>query len=248
MMQRTINDIAKTLGEVYDKGSVTIPNGHTKTFTGTVSLDEALEIASKVVELRPEATMETGVAYGLSTLAICLALKANGKGIHYGADPDQRTVHEMAAVELLRQHEVSDRFRLLEGPAHKMLPGVPDRIQFAFVDGWHTFDCKLIDFFLTDKLLDSGGVVGFHDCQWASTQRVLRFALSNRKYRLIGNVQRGVFNARNYTTLNRLDRLIELQRRWQNVDLPLRRVRWKNLLMLEKLEQWEPNCDFYGTF
>jgi len=36
------------------------------------------------------------------------------------------------------------------------------KIDFAFVDGWHTFDYTLIDFFYIDKILRSGGLVSFH--------------------------------------------------------------------------------------
>jgi len=241
----TKGDIEQRLANVYAKGLIMLPSGEQKVFTGTVTLPEAITLAHKVIQLAPQVTIETGVAYGLSTLAICLALEANGKGVHYGADPEQKRVHQMAGVELLRQHGVAHRFRLLDGPAHEMLPALRERIQFAFIDGWHTFDYKLIDFFLADKLLEPGGVIGFHDCQWASTQRVLRFALTHRKYRLLLERKITVFEAARYCRMGRLGKFLYWAR---SVALPVRKGRVKNLLLLEKIQGWEPNYDFYASF
>ena len=37
------------------------------------------------------------------------------------------------------------------------------RIDFAFIDGWHTFDYAMIDFFYVDLLLKPGGVLVIDD-------------------------------------------------------------------------------------
>ena len=56
-------------------------------------------------------------------------------------------------------------------------------MQLVYIDGWHTFDYALLDFFYADKLLDTGGLVGFNDCHYPSIERVLRFVVRHRHYR-----------------------------------------------------------------
>jgi len=59
------------------------------------------------------------------------------------------------------------------------------RIQFAFIDGAHTFDHVLIDFFYVDQMLEVGGVIVFDDVYFQAVNAVLRFVLSNRDYELV---------------------------------------------------------------
>src|SRR5205814_9933840 len=90
-----------------------------------------------------------------------------------------------AALAALDRAGLRDRFTLLEGPAHLVLPPLVEQsvqLDFAFIDGWHTFDYKLLDFFFIDKMLRPGGIVALHDYQWESTGHVVRFALTHRRY------------------------------------------------------------------
>ena len=56
------------------------------------------------------------------------------------------------------------------------------RIQFAFIDGWHTFDHTLVDFFFIDRMLDVGGIIVMDDVGYPSIRRLCHFILSNRDY------------------------------------------------------------------
>ena len=131
--------------------------------------------------------LETGVAYGVSTLAICQAVAANG-GHHFGVDPCQITEHGRSAMCLLDEFGLADCFTLLEGPSHAELPKLledhQDSFDLIFVDGWHTFDCKLLDYVYADKLLRVGGWLVFHDLLLPSVKRTLRFIRTQGKYEI----------------------------------------------------------------
>jgi len=58
------------------------------------------------------------------------------------------------------------------------------KIDFAFIDGMHTFDYTLIDFFYIDRLLNAGGVIVFDDLCIPAVNKVCRYALTNRAYSL----------------------------------------------------------------
>src|SRR5262245_23921222 len=57
-----------------------------------------------------------------------------------------------------------------------------EKIDFAFLDGQHTFDYVLVDFFYVDKLLSVGGIIVFDDLQYPSVRKVCRYVLTNLCY------------------------------------------------------------------
>ena len=54
--------------------------------------------------------------------------------------------------------------------------------EFAYIDGWHTFDYALLDWWYVDKMMTANGIVGFNDCDCPAVDKVIRFVLTHRKY------------------------------------------------------------------
>jgi predicted O-methyltransferase YrrM len=136
---------------------------------------------------RPLRTLETGMAYGMSTLFICQALRDNGAGVHTAIDPSQerygsgglRNVERAGLADLLRFHpERSDE-------ALPRLRAAGETFDFAFVDGNHRFDFTLVDFFYVDRMLPVGGHVAFDDLWLPAVRKVISYALRNRPYRRV---------------------------------------------------------------
>jgi predicted O-methyltransferase YrrM len=202
------------LDELYRTGKCVDLAGKERKVTGAVPREDALILQEMVRFVKAKTTLETGVAFGLSTLAICEALQeeapnakrqtpsglASSGGMpidnrqstlatevkHYGVDPEQNTVHGGAALASLKRAGLDSVFELLEGPSHLMLPKLLEKgvvLDLAFIDGWHTFDGTLLDFFYIDKMLRPGGVVMLHDRSWPSKQKVIRFIRTHRRYR-----------------------------------------------------------------
>jgi hypothetical protein len=100
-------------------------------------------------------------------------------------DPGQSKGFGNAGLNSVKANGFSSLHRLIEEPDYLVLPDLlrqhltPD---MAYVDGWHTFDYVLLDFFYLDKLLPVGGAIGFNDCGWQAIHRVLRFIETHRKY------------------------------------------------------------------
>jgi predicted O-methyltransferase YrrM len=73
-----------------------------------------------------------------------------------------------------------------------VLPRLVDdgtRIQFAFIDGWHTFDHALVDFFYVDQMLEPGGVVVLDDVVLPGLQRLADFIVTNRDYTVVDRIE-----------------------------------------------------------
>ncbi|MCB9262678.1 MAG: class I SAM-dependent methyltransferase [Flavobacteriales bacterium] len=237
---------------IYDSGEITDSNLQVRKFSDNVSLDEAKLLNRIVEETEAKTTLETGLAYGGSALAICGGKSTSAQNKHFGIDPNQTSVYGQAAVYNLTQAGYGNEFELLEGPSHIMIPKLIERgetLDFAFVDGWHTFDYTLIDFFMIDKMLKPGGYVAFHDMYAPSKQKVLRFILSHRKYSIAKKyLVRG--NESKITTLK-----FFLWRMYKYPALIFSSYHWKfqfknssGLIVLQKNEQFEPDFDFYKSF
>lgn len=141
-----------------------------------------------VMDVRPRVSLEIGCAYGVSTLYICEALtKLSPPARHIVIDPFQRTQWR----DIGRKHVAEAGFASIvmfkDEPAELVLPAlVRDgvRIDFAFVDGWHTFDQVMVEFYFLNRLLRVGGVAAFDDSNRRSVNRVLRHALTYPNYRV----------------------------------------------------------------
>ena len=162
-------------------------SGARRPILGALSQDEALWMVELIRKNRLSTTLETGVANGLSTLAIASAVQELG-GHHFGVDPCQISDHDEAAIVLMNEFGLIDSFTLLDGPAHLELPHLiqnQKRFDFIFIDGIHLFDFKLIDFFLADQLLQPGGFLLFHDLLIPSVKKTLRYIQRHRDYELL---------------------------------------------------------------
>jgi len=176
------------LEDIYRSGKCVDLAGKERKVTGAVPREDALILQDMIRFVKAKTTLETGVAFGLSTLAICETLKevAGAEAKHYGVDPEQHSVHGGAALASLKRAGLDSAFELLEGPSHLMLPKLLEKgvtLDLAFIDGWHTFDYTLLDFFYLDKMLRPGGVMLLHDRSWPSKQKVMRFIMTHRRYK-----------------------------------------------------------------
>jgi predicted O-methyltransferase YrrM len=249
------NELPLSLKDIYSTGYTTDRKGERrKAIDSTVSEAEVNTLMKIVSDLKAVITLETGVAFGASAIAICYAKKdlQSVDKMHYGVDPNQSGFYANAANVSLEREKLDNQFTLLEGPSHTEIPKLIDRgvkLDFAFIDGWHTFDYTLIDFFLIDKMLKVGGMVAFHDMQALSKQKVLRFILNHRKYK----IQKQYAVKGNESLIKTLKFFV-----WRGFKYPLLLRSWfywhyqlfnsSGLIVLQKMQDFEPNYDFFKRF
>lgn len=140
---------------------------------------------SLVRAVRPQVSVEIGMANGLSTTFIARALYDNGAGRHIAIDPFQHSDWRGAGVALVRREGLESLVELVELPSHQGLPQLERdgvQAQFVFIDGSHLFDYVLTDFLCADRILDVGGLMAFDDSDWPAITQVLRYAITNRHY------------------------------------------------------------------
>jgi len=134
-------------------------------------------------------TVEVGFANGISTLYICSGTAAKPNARHTAIDPGQRTVFKGNGIANVKRAGF-DFLRLIEEPSEVALPRLLQEgeiFDLAFIDGWHTADQTMLDFYYVDRIVRPGGIVIFDDATMPSVNKVLHYIAKIPNYKLIGS-------------------------------------------------------------
>ncbi|HYG25955.1 MAG TPA: class I SAM-dependent methyltransferase [Caulobacteraceae bacterium] len=221
---------APVLEAVFASGSVLDAAGNPHPVHSHVPRDFAEALLREVKKRKPRVVLEVGMAYGVSSLAIAYGLQPGARFI--SIDPFQNSQWE--GIGKANVARTGAAHELVEELSHFALPRLLAEgleVDFAYIDGNHTFEAVLLDFFYIDKMLKVGGVVAFNDAGWPAIHRVLRFVTRHRKYREIdvGLPKTYGKSLRNHIP-NRLAGRFSADR------------------YFEKVEDFEPRYDFWAPF
>jgi len=244
----------KILEKIFKSGRTSDLEGNERVVNDMISIQEASVLYKMFMASAAEHSIEIGLAHGVSALVFCQAHKDLGQknGIHYAVDPNQFTEYKGAAVKAVEDAGYEKYLKVLAGPTHLELPELIKqgiKVECAFIDGWHTFDYTLIDFFLVDKILKPGGYIAFHDTYGRAKQKVINFILSHRKYYIDEELMK--------FSKEPMVRVLKffIWRIFKDPMLLFSWYHWKyqtkttsGLIILKKLEDFEPNYDFFKNF
>jgi predicted O-methyltransferase YrrM len=204
-----------------------------------IGLAHAEALYDTVLRLQPAVVLEIGMAFGVASLAILTALRDIGhNGRLLSIDPLQTPDWKGCGLASIARAGLQDRHEMHEDYDYRVLPRLLSeglKLDFAYIDGWHTFDYTLLDWWYVDRMLSVGGIAAFNDCGWPAVDKAIQFVLTHRKYS-------------------------ELE-----VGLPLPQRRRQELLRMmsfgvikpplaardryfQKEQDWEPRWDFYKPF
>jgi predicted O-methyltransferase YrrM len=182
----TLLERCSILREMLESRTTQTPAGERVPLDSNIPELYAQALYQSVLILRPAISVEIGMANGVSTLAILSALRdigAGGKLI--SIDPNQSTEWRSCGLAAVVRAGFADRHELIEEVDYLALPRLlasKTAIDFAYIDGWHTFDYALLDWWYIDKMLGVKGVVAFNDCEMPAVEKVIQFVLTHRKY------------------------------------------------------------------
>ncbi len=184
--ERAAQPVNAVLERLYHAGYVELPDGgRWKTEIHGMPLARGHVLYEVVRAARPAATIETGFAFGLSTLFICQALWDLGAGSHTAIDPYQETLYGDIGLAHVREAGLEPLFEFIREPSELALPDLVRQgreFELAFVDGGHRFEQAFTDFRYMDLLLPVGGFLIFDDMWLPSIAKVVRFATTNLEY------------------------------------------------------------------
>jgi predicted O-methyltransferase YrrM len=183
-----MNDI---LGDVLARQKVSTPDGNEVELHSAIDIKEVEFLSQLIKRYQISKTLEVGCAMGVSSLAICEAIAENSSDSHHIIiDPFQSSDWKNIGIHQLQRAGFVN-YDLLEEPSEFALPRLVQQqcsIDLAFIDGWHTFDHTLIDFFYINCMLKPGGIVIVDDVGMPAVKRVMRMIHTYPAYQFIGNV------------------------------------------------------------
>lgn len=159
-----------------------------------ITEDAGVFLYDLIIKNRLKRSIEIGLAFGFSSLFICDAMTQN-RGHHIIFDPYQNK--EWHGIGLANLKECGfDCYEFFEEGSEIGLPRLMQhgtKIDFAFIDGLHTFDQTLLEFFFLNRMLEVGGILVFDDAWMPSIQRVLRYVTRYPAYE-IHSIANPIFN------------------------------------------------------
>jgi predicted O-methyltransferase YrrM len=152
--------------------------------------EEGALIHQLFTTVKPATSIEIGFAYGISTLYACDALSENGRPCrHIVIDPAQSGHWQGIGLKNVALAGFDHLVEFHEDQSAIVLPALfagGTRVQAAIIDGLHTFDQPMMDFFFINKMLDVGGVVILDDANWPGVLRLVKHISTYPAYRIRG--------------------------------------------------------------
>ena len=222
--------------DLFRSKMVPTSSGGTKPLGANIPARYAEVLYKTVLTESPKIVIEIGMAYGVSSLAILAGLRDAGNGGRLiSIDPAQTEFWDTTGLINVERAGHAERHQLIEMKSYEALPQLLSEkvpVEFAYIDGWHTFDYTLIDFFYTDKLLPVGGVVAFNDSGYRAIHKVIKYVRTHRHYDAMDVGLKPDYKARNplFSVVKRLEGRSNSDRYFRKAD------------------DWEPNWNFYAGF
>ena len=132
------------IDEIESSGLTILPDGTRVPIHSNIGPESGKVIRQAIEATRPQMGLEVGLAFGMSTLYILDAMQLRGEGQLIGMDPAQHdATWRGGGLYNVQRAGFGHQYVFHEEPSQVVLPrlaAADTRIQFAFIDGWHTFD------------------------------------------------------------------------------------------------------------
>lgn len=132
-------------------------------------------------DLRPEASLEVGLALGASALALASSLADRGvrpAGQHLAIDPFQRAAFDDVGRLSVERAGLAPYVEVIEEPSALVLPrlvAAGRRFGIVYVDGSHLHENVFVDCYYAVQLLAPGGALVMDDAPHPHVAPVVRF-------------------------------------------------------------------------
>lgn len=191
-MEELRNKVENFLNQIFKDEKVYDENGQEHKLNANLSKEEGLEIVKIFNEnIDYYRTIEVGCAQGISSLYICKSIFGRDNSKHIIIDPFQSSEWKNIGITNLKSCGL-DNFELIQKKSEFALPFLLEennKFDFALIDGNHTFDHCLVDFFYLEQMIVPGGVIAIDDTSWPSLSKLIKYISQYPNIQIIGNVR-----------------------------------------------------------
>ena len=149
------------------------------------TINNLTTLRSFMFDLKPDRTLEIGMAFGGSTVTFAQShkdLAREPSKQHTAIDPAQSKYWDDAGRLLLENASLEGYVEVIEDYSSQAMPRLVQegrRFEMVYIDGSHQFEDVLMDFVFTHEMLEVGGVILFDDSTDSHVAKVLRFLEAN---------------------------------------------------------------------
>jgi predicted O-methyltransferase YrrM len=179
--------VSDVLDQVYRTGSVPDAYGNPIDLAPhSVERTEGEALSNLAVAEGARATIEVGLALGISALFFCEAVAPQG-GRHTAIDPFQQESWNGAGLRTLREAGVEDVVEVIEEESQLALPRLVSEgraFDLAFIDGDHRFEGVFLDLYFMTRLVKPGGLIVVDDMWMPAVRTAVAYVGKNLGARL----------------------------------------------------------------
>ena len=185
MADNSITGAASNASEVVDR---LFESASRDFLRSAISQDEGRFLARLASRPNVRNTIEVGCANGISSIYICAGISSKVTPSHTAIDPFQTSAYQGRAIDSVRRAGFSF-FEVIEQPSEVALPDLLKSgkvYDMALIDGLHTADQTLLDFYYLDRMIPSGGILVVDDVNARAVNKIVHYISTYPNYRLIG--------------------------------------------------------------
>ena len=174
------------LAKIFEERKFVNARGEVVEVHSETSKEQCLFLQQLITTHHYTRSIEIGLAFGVSSLAIAEVISRNG-GRHLAIDKFQEEVWKNNGLDLLHLAGLNTDFDFVEKFSYEVLPALlakGEQFDFAYIDSTKQFDWLLVDFFYLDRLLKTGGMIVFDDVTWPGIRKLLRLLSQFPSYRV----------------------------------------------------------------
>jgi predicted O-methyltransferase YrrM len=162
--------------KIYDENDI-------KKIEANINSKEGHFIENIIKKYNFKKCLEVGLAHGISSVYILKNKNTNLISI----DPYQKEQWDNQALKFIKHLKLDDRHKLIEKKSYVALPDLLAKegeksFEFIFIDGYHTFDYSLLDFFYSDLLLKKDGIIIIDDALHFPVSDCIKYIERNYKH------------------------------------------------------------------
>ena len=174
------------LKEIFEKKEIKDRENNTYPLHSHTNAEQCAFIQELILEAKPSKTLEIGLAYGISTIAILDALSELKTPFHHIViDPFQRDAWKDIGLLNIEKGGFLDNVTFYSRFSDQVLPALYSenaRIQFAYIDSTKVFDILMTDVYFITKIMDINGMLVLDDCGFPGIRTLVRFLSQHPSY------------------------------------------------------------------
>ena len=183
----------QVLREIFETKQVREKDGSVLPLHSHTTLEQCEFLQELIYEVRPDSSVEVGLAYGISTIAILEALNSSGKKFnHKVIDPFQQDWKDIGLVNIERAGFI-DHVTFYRKFSDQVLPELQAqglKVQFAYIDSTKVFDVLMTDVYYITKMLETGGILVLDDCGFPGIRMLVRYLSQHPVYKVYRGFQK----------------------------------------------------------